>query len=473
MGISCDIVTISYTDCILTISNSLGSPINEFNLGTTKILVNDTKGTIYITDGLSEITINLAQLPSINGGIFVTLADLATYLETQRNLCQCGCGGGGGSQDLEQVLTVGNDGGGLEILNILDPLTPQSASTKNYTDVQDVSTLASAEAYADALVVGLWDDRGVFDASVNAYPSSGGSGTAGAILKGDIWTISVAGTLPTGQVVEIGDVVRALINTPANLQSNWAITQNNIGYVPENVANKTNAVVGNETSTTLYLSVKGYYDYLVGLFWLTAQLFGTWIVGLSAKTTPINADSIIISDSADTNKTKKVSFTDQKAFFKTYFDTLYLPTALTTGQIFLGVGGVATASAHPRTVITTIPLAAVGASSTLYFLPGSAVAANASESARTYYLNNDCTLERLIVSTATTQSGTGSAVVTIRHSGASTSMTVTIAAGSAAGRFTDYTHSEACSVGDGISIQVVNNATANSCTFTQISFNSF
>lgn len=89
-----------------------------------------------------------------------------------------------------------------------------------------------------AAAVGLWDDRGTFDASVAAYPSSGGSGTAGAILKGDIWTISVAGTLPTGQVVEIGDTVRALIDTPGNTQANWAILQNNIGYVPENAANK-------------------------------------------------------------------------------------------------------------------------------------------------------------------------------------------------------------------------------------------
>jgi hypothetical protein len=102
----------------------------------------------------------------------------------------------------------------------------------------DTATLNTAKAYADGLVVGLWDDRGAFDASVNLYPSSGGSGTAGAILKGDIWTVSVAGTLPTAQSVEVGDVVRALTDTPSNLQANWAITQNNIGYTAENSANK-------------------------------------------------------------------------------------------------------------------------------------------------------------------------------------------------------------------------------------------
>lgn len=100
------------------------------------------------------------------------------------------------------------------------------------------ASLVTANAYADGLVVGLWDDRGNFDASVNAYPSTGGSGTAGAIKKGDIWTISVAGTLPTSQVVEVGDTVRALIDTPGATQANWSIQQNNIGYVPENAANK-------------------------------------------------------------------------------------------------------------------------------------------------------------------------------------------------------------------------------------------
>jgi hypothetical protein len=92
--------------------------------------------------------------------------------------------------------------------------------------------IATAEAYADSLVVGLWDDRGSFDASVNAYPSSGGSGSAGAILKGDIWTISVAGTLPTSQVVNVGDTVRALTDTPGNTQANWAIAEGNLGYTP-------------------------------------------------------------------------------------------------------------------------------------------------------------------------------------------------------------------------------------------------
>jgi hypothetical protein len=60
--------------------------------------------------------------------------------------------------------------------------------------------------------VGLWDDRGNYSAATNVFPSAGGSGAGGAILKGDIWTISAVGTLG-GVAVSLGDTVRALSDT--------------------------------------------------------------------------------------------------------------------------------------------------------------------------------------------------------------------------------------------------------------------
>jgi hypothetical protein len=96
----------------------------------------------------------------------------------------------------------------------------------------DAAALAAAQAYADSLVIGLLDDRGNYDASVNAYPSSGGSGPAGAIKKGDVYLIVVGGTFPTGQAVSAGDSVRALIDTPGNIQANWAIQKNGGAFNP-------------------------------------------------------------------------------------------------------------------------------------------------------------------------------------------------------------------------------------------------
>ena len=67
--------------------------------------------------------------------------------------------------------------------------------------------------------------RGLFDASVNAAPSSGGSGTSGAILGGDEWVISVAGTI-FGIPVSVGNRILAKSNSPGQTSGNWTITGN-------------------------------------------------------------------------------------------------------------------------------------------------------------------------------------------------------------------------------------------------------
>jgi len=74
----------------------------------------------------------------------------------------------------------------------------------------------------EILVSGLLDLRGSFDASGGGYPTTGGSGTAGAILKGDTWKISVAGAIG-----KINDVVFALIDSPAQTAGNWEVIKGN------------------------------------------------------------------------------------------------------------------------------------------------------------------------------------------------------------------------------------------------------
>ena len=119
-------------------------------------------------------------------------------------------------------------------------------------------------AYAEGLVVGLWDDRGNFDASGGDFPidaENNGSGPTWAILKGDIWTISSPGTLPGSNAVVVGDTIRALQDSPGQTPGNWAIQRNNIGYVAENAANKsTSSSLG--TSDTLYPTQKAVKDYV-------------------------------------------------------------------------------------------------------------------------------------------------------------------------------------------------------------------
>lgn len=101
----------------------------------------------------------------------------------------------------------------------------------------DLVALNSAKAYADGLVAGLLDDRGNHDASGNTWPTTGGSGTAGAIMKGDFWYISVGGALG-GVTVNAGDSIRALVDTPGTTAANWSILESNLGFTPESSANK-------------------------------------------------------------------------------------------------------------------------------------------------------------------------------------------------------------------------------------------
>ena len=118
----------------------------------------------------------------------------------------------------------------------------------------------AVKTYADSLVVGLLDYRGAYDASVNTFPATGGSGAAGAVLKGDMWILSVAGTLG-GVAVQIGDSVIANVDTPGQTAGNWNILNSNIAYVPEDVANKVTSISGASTDTQ-YPSAKLVYDQL-------------------------------------------------------------------------------------------------------------------------------------------------------------------------------------------------------------------
>jgi hypothetical protein len=106
-----------------------------------------------------------------------------------------------------------------------------------YPSVQAVKT------YADSLVVGLLKDCGNWDASTNAFPTTGGSGTGGAVKKGNMWYVSVAGTLG-GVAVNVGDSFRALVDAPGQTAANWAVLESNLGYVPYNATNPAGYISG-------------------------------------------------------------------------------------------------------------------------------------------------------------------------------------------------------------------------------------
>lgn len=66
---------------------------------------------------------------------------------------------------------------------------------------------------------------------------------------------------------------------------------------------------------------------------LTDIVLGALINGYTSKTTPVGADGFLISNSADSNKAYKVSYTNLSATLKAYFDTLYANPALIVKRI--------------------------------------------------------------------------------------------------------------------------------------------
>jgi hypothetical protein len=98
------------------------------------------------------------------------------------------------------------------------------------------SSQRAVKTYVDASVTGVLDDRGNWDASTNLFPTTGGSGPLGTILKGDLWFVSVPGTLG-GTPVVVGNNFRALVDNPT-LSTDWNILNVGLGYIPENIANK-------------------------------------------------------------------------------------------------------------------------------------------------------------------------------------------------------------------------------------------
>jgi len=80
------------------------------------------------------------------------------------------------------------------------------------------------------------------------------------------------------------------------------------------------------------------FQYLLENVAATAINVGAINHAAASKNPPIDADTFPITDTADSNLIKKVSFTNLKAFLKTYFDTLYLSLTggTLTGNIIFG-----------------------------------------------------------------------------------------------------------------------------------------
>lgn len=65
-------------------------------------------------------------------------------------------------------------------------------------------------------------DCGNADLSSGNMPTTGGTGSAGAIKKGNQFTVTISGTV-SGVFIEVGSEIKALTDTPENDLTKWRI----------------------------------------------------------------------------------------------------------------------------------------------------------------------------------------------------------------------------------------------------------
>ena len=144
--------------------------------------------------------------------------------------------------------------------------TPEDIANKSTDIITDglsntkYPSVAAIKSYADGLLVGVLDDRGNWDASGNLFPSTGGRGIGGTPIKGDLYFISVPGTLGGLYCFE-GYSVRALVDNPGQISTNWNILNMGIGFVPYNSSNPSNFIALTALSSGTGIS----YDDLTGI----------------------------------------------------------------------------------------------------------------------------------------------------------------------------------------------------------------
>lgn len=207
-------------------------------VGTLLNNLNDSKiNNDKITTNLSGAAGTIPDAPTVTAGIGVET--------TRATTAEAGLSTSIGNEisraiGVENTLTSSITGLGTSKQNALGFTPVDSANVSTDVNLGTSNTLIPAQnavkVYADSLVVGLLNDRGNYDASPNTFPTTRGSGGAGAILKGNIFFVSVAGTLG-GTPVDVGYSFRALIDFPGQTSANWGILSSGLGFIPVNSAN--------------------------------------------------------------------------------------------------------------------------------------------------------------------------------------------------------------------------------------------
>ncbi len=211
-----------------------------------------TASEIVISDGSKNIvSAPVATYPSLTELTYVK--GVTSAIQTQLNAKQAT-----GSYITALTGDVTASGPGSVASTIKNDVALGGSPTTTTQSAGDNTTKIATTAFVTTAVangtIGLLDYRGSYDASTNLFPATGGSGIAGAILKGDFYICSVGGTLG-GTVTTPGDLIIALVDTPGQTAGNWDIIAHNLGSYVTSITGTSNQVVASASTGAVTLSL--------------------------------------------------------------------------------------------------------------------------------------------------------------------------------------------------------------------------
>lgn len=222
------------------LSNINASPLDDLDT----ILSNINTATGIINSSVASIN---ASIVATNSNVSTLAANLALK-ENSSNKSSAAIGTSTSLFPTQSAVKTYVDGqvtivnGTLTLKeNIADKVTTQANFISEGTSVIKYPSIKAVKDYIDGVTAGLLQDNGQYDPTITSqYPTSANTLSGGPVQVGDLWYISVNGTM-NGNTVFAGYSVRALINAAGpTTDADWAIANVGIGFVPENSVNKSN-----------------------------------------------------------------------------------------------------------------------------------------------------------------------------------------------------------------------------------------
>jgi hypothetical protein len=144
---------------------------------------------------------------------------------------------------------------GNKATNLSDTVSNTKYPTVKATVDGDNATLAAAKAYTDSAGIGGFTFCGSYDPNgATVYPTTGGTGTAGAIEAGNAFEISAPIAAGGGHpAYDQGDIIVAKFDAPGQTSANWGTSEHNTAQATELVRGTafitTQAIVENKDTT--------------------------------------------------------------------------------------------------------------------------------------------------------------------------------------------------------------------------------